>query len=141
MKHETENQQMTDRHADDLLLSGMEDESLDDNHRMHPTHSGLPRIIDSAMLRNEENMLMQLRDRVTKNSMNTSLTTTDKEAITGILSHRYGAVEDIVKHIVVPGEAGNTSTPRFKSFTDSQGFAGSMVECLIKRVNIYGSYH
>lgn len=83
MMQESTNLLVTDQHADDLPVLGEDEAFLYDNNRIRIEHSDLQGMIDYSMIRYEENTMRQLSDRMIRNTMNTLLKTTAREATKG----------------------------------------------------------
>lgn len=75
---ETINAQMTDVHAEDLPVSGEDDQFLDESSRLQLVHSNVQRIFSFAMIRYEEDTLRQLMDGIIQNSLKKLLKTAAK---------------------------------------------------------------
>lgn len=123
---------MTERHGVDLPRSKEYDEFLDENHKLHLAHLEVQRMIDSALLRYEENTLRRLTDGVIKSTMKTLLKTAAKQAKKGILGHIYEAVEDNVKQALNSAAADKTISSRIHSLTKSQKFSQIIVVYLME---------
>lgn len=79
MEQETTNPPVTDQHADDLPEAEEDDESLDDNSRLYLTQLDVQRMIDSVMLRYEENTVKRLSEGIIRNTMETLSKTAAKK--------------------------------------------------------------
>lgn len=64
MLQETTNPTMTERNAGGLPVSGEDDPFLGNNKQLHLAHSEVQRMIESAILRVDENTLTRVNDRV-----------------------------------------------------------------------------
>lgn len=99
MVQKTTNPQMTDQPDKYLRMSGEDAKFLDENNTFQVKNSYAQRIIDTAMFKHE-NTVMQLSDRIIRNTTETLVKTVTKEARRVTLSTIYGAMEDAFKQNV-----------------------------------------
>lgn len=130
MKYRTRNygagnqkQALTDGHADDLPLSAEDDELLEENNRTHVRHLDVQKIIESTLLRYEENTLKRLSDGISQNIKKILFQTPAKEATKRSASVIYEAAKNIVEQNVDRGRADSAISSRRDSRTKSQEFA------------------
>lgn len=80
MVQKTTNPSVTDRYDDDRPMSAEDDDVLHDDNRLNLTHLGVEMMIDSDMLRLEENSMRGISDGMIRNIMGTRPDASSKEA-------------------------------------------------------------
>lgn len=131
---ETADLPVTELYADKLPVSRNNDDCLHDNNWLHVAHSDVERIIDSAMLRYEENSMIPLSHEIIRNTKETLLKTTAKKATKGNDSPIYRAVEDIVKRAITSCETAIAIISELDKPTEPKEFAQYIVGCITKTI-------
>lgn len=89
-------------------------------------------MINSAMLRNQRNILGQLKHRTIRTTIESVLKTVAKEVTKGFFSPIYKVVEEIVKQVVIRRAADNTISSRLDTLMYCQELLRNIAVCLIK---------
>lgn len=120
------------QHDDDFSVLAEDEEFLQDKIRFQVTLSDIKRMIDSSLLRYEENTMGRLSDGMIRDNIGSLPKIATKEATKRSLSLICGAVNAIVKQTVNCVAADNAIRLRGDRLTEPQVFAQIITGLLTK---------
>lgn len=130
---------LTDRHLDNHPASGEDDEFLLQNDRLNVSHEDVQKMIHSAMLRYEEDIMRRPSDGMARKAIETLLKAAAKGATEEILRFILGAVKDVVQQAINRGAAVNAIILRLDRVTESKVFEQNILGSVIQSPTLTAS--